>query len=103
MNEYQAEILRVVDGDTLDCRVDLGFKVFAKIRCRLVRIDAPELATPEGQRAKELLNAYMNASPKVTIKTHNQDRYGRWLTDITLPDGTNLSDWALNNQIARVY
>ena len=42
---YSAKCLRVVDGDTLDAQVDLGFDTFKKIRIRLVGINTPESRT----------------------------------------------------------
>ena len=42
MYEYQAELTRIVDGDTLDCIIDIGFSVFVKKRVRLHGIDTWE-------------------------------------------------------------
>ena len=42
MYEYQAELTRIVDGDTLDCIIDIGFSVFVKKRVRLYGIDTWE-------------------------------------------------------------
>ena len=45
MYEYKAIVNRVVDGDTLDCTIDLGFSVWKKIRVRMEGINAPESRT----------------------------------------------------------
>ena len=45
MYEYKARLLRVVDGDTVDVDIDLGFKVHIQQRVRLYGIDAPEVRT----------------------------------------------------------
>ena len=45
MFEYNAEVLRVVDGDTLDARIDLGFDVHVNKRIRLMGIDTWESRT----------------------------------------------------------
>ena len=45
MYEYNVEIMRVVDGDTVDVMVDLGFSVFTPQRVRLAGIDTPESRT----------------------------------------------------------
>ena len=46
MYQYKAKITRIIDGDTVDCDIDLGFKVIlAKQRIRLFGIDTPESRT----------------------------------------------------------
>ena len=45
MYNYKAKLLRVVDGDTVDAEIDLGFKIFIKDRIRLMGIDTPESRT----------------------------------------------------------
>lgn len=42
MYEYRASVIRVIDGDTVDLRIDLGFEVGLNMRVRLAGIDAPE-------------------------------------------------------------
>lgn len=42
---YSVEVVRVIDGDTVDVIIDLGFEVFVKERVRLAGIDAPEVRT----------------------------------------------------------
>ena len=51
---YGVEILRVVDGDTVDVRIDLGFNVWHKCRVRLMGINAPESRTRDlEEKAKD--------------------------------------------------
>lgn len=78
---YKAEKIRVIDGDTIDLRVDLGLRIFVEIRCRLFGINAPELSQPGGKDAKEALDLYTFAIPFLIIKTFKnpKDKYGRWL------------------------
>ena len=45
MYEYKATLLRVIDGDSLDCLIDLGFDVMIRERVRLFGIDAQEVRT----------------------------------------------------------
>ena len=55
MYEYQAELTRVVDGDTLDCIIDIGFSVFVKKRVRLHGIDTWESRTRDlGRKGKRV-------------------------------------------------
>ncbi len=88
MYEYSAEVLRVVDGDTVDVLIDCGFSTFRKERIRLHGIDAPESRTRDkeekvrGLAAKARLQELIkNTSKKVTIKTEldKKGKYGRIL------------------------
>ena len=88
MYEYSAEVLRVVDGDTVDVLIDCGFSTFRKERIRLHGIDAPESRTRDkeekvrGLAAKARLQELIkNTSKKVVIKTKldKKGKYGRIL------------------------
>lgn len=77
---WDAVVLRVVDADTFDCRVELPFHVDRRERFRLMDYSAPEKRTPEGKAAIVWINAVMPVGSQVKIKT-------RWLPsgeDITL-------------------
>lgn len=101
---YKAEIVRVVDADTLDFAVDLGFRMKLQVRCRLARVDAPEMSTQEGKAAKAALLAKTTTLQEdCTISTSKGDRYGRWIAEVVLSDGTNLSDWLLSSGLAKDY
>ena len=76
MYEYSAQVLRVVDGDTVDVLIDCGFSTFKKERVRLYGIDAPESRTRDKQEkikglaAKERLDELItNTEGNVVIKT----------------------------------
>ena len=79
---YVGSVERVVDGDTLEMRLDLGFGVEVEQTIRLRGIDAPEMSTPEGERAREFVEKALKAAPRVVITTRQQDRYRRWLADV---------------------
>ena len=51
MYNYRAKVIRCVDGDTVDFDVDLGFKIFARIRTRLIGVDTPERGQAEYKSA----------------------------------------------------
>ena len=57
MYEYSAELTRIVDGDTLDCIIDIGFSVFVKKRVRLYGIDTWESRTRDLEEKKKGLAA----------------------------------------------
>ena len=56
MYQYSATVYNVVDGDTIDVVVDLGFKITTKQRLRLNGIDTPEKGQPGFNEAKEWLS-----------------------------------------------
>ena len=94
MFEYNAEVLRVVDGDTLDARIDLGFDVHVNKRIRLMGIDTWESRTRDKAekakglaakaRLKELLKVDKN---KFKLISHGTGKFGRVLGDIEISVG----------------
>jgi micrococcal nuclease len=102
MYTYKGNINRIVDGDTIDVLIDLGFHIASLIRVRLARIDAPETSTAEGKFLKTLLLEKIPIGTECTISTSKGDRYGRWIGEITVK-GDNLSDWLLTQNLAKEY
>ena len=84
---YNVEILRIVDGDTVDVRVDLGFNVCYKCRVRLVGINAPESRTRDleeksrGLAAKQWLIDKLEFK-EVEMQSHGVGKYGRVLGEL---------------------
>lgn len=99
--EYQATVERVVDGDTVLLMIDLGFDVHHRMKCRLARINAPEMKTPHGPEAKQRL-AELLAVGTVMIRSTALDKYGRALVEI-LADGVNVNDAMLSGGHAEAY
>ena len=87
---YGVEILRVVDGDTVDVRIDLGFDVWHKSRVRLMGINAPESRTRDleekekGLAAKAYVKDLLENSDegKFLLKSHGVGKYGRVLGEL---------------------
>ncbi len=79
---YLARVRRVIDGDTLDLSIDVGFGIFTEQRARLKAINAPELKTNTGQAAQAFLKKYLSSCPHVVIRTQKAGMYGRWLVDV---------------------
>jgi micrococcal nuclease len=73
---YDATVLRVVDGDTLQVSADLGFSVHVVASIRLRGINAPELNTPEGRTAREFVVGLLPAGTTVRINTLKVDKFG---------------------------
>ena len=93
MYQYKAKITRIIDGDTVDCDIDLGFKVIlAKQRIRLYGIDTPESRTRDkvekkyGLLAKKYLVDFIEAEDyQITLETakgSGRGKFGRILGKI---------------------
>jgi micrococcal nuclease len=82
---YKAELIRVVDGDTVDLIIDLGFDTLKRERFRLYGIDAPELNTLAGKAAKAWLWEALQPLEAIYVQTiqlstkAKRDKYGRFL------------------------
>ena len=76
---------RVVDGDTIDISIDLGFDLTKKERVRLAGIDTPETRTKNpkekemGYQATEFLEMHLMEATKLTVKTEKAGKFGRML------------------------
>ena len=76
---------RVVDGDTIDISIDLGFDLTKKERVRLAGIDTPEKRTKDlaekkmGFQATEFLEMHLMEATKLTVKTEKDGKFGRML------------------------
>ena len=88
MYTYQAKLIEIIDGDTVDLLIDLGFGVHVRERCRLYGIDAPEMPTEAGKAAKAYLESLLGAATgelyvatrKMARKPKERtDKYGRYL------------------------
>lgn len=79
---YAARVLHVVDGDTFDALIDVGFGLMSPGRIRLKGINAPEVDTPAGQAAKAFLTEQLRACPLIVVRTAKTGIFGRWLGDV---------------------
>ena len=91
---YGATVIGVVDGDTVDLMVDLGFSVHHKIRVRLYGINTPESRTKDlkekelGLKAKKFVEDWITNHKWVFVNTipDKNDKYGRVLARIYSSD-----------------
>jgi micrococcal nuclease len=97
MYEYKARVTRVVDGDTYDVTVDLGFEINFTIRIRLNGIDTPETWRPRteaervhGESATRFVRLLIEGQD-VLIRSHKLGIYGRYAADVKLWDGSDLT------------
>jgi len=85
--KFKAKVRRVVDGDTLDLDIDLGFHITLSERVRLIGVDTPETRTRDlvekasGLKSKEFVIGFV-ADGKVIIRVHGFGKFGRPLVDL---------------------
>lgn len=126
MYQYKAKVTRVIDGDTLQLRVDLGFHLTFEGRFRLLNIDTPELRPRRGTfdnlkryETDEQKQTIIDAAKKsrtfvidavlerdVTVKTEKADGFGRYLAEIWYTvDGKEicLNQELLDRGLAELY
>ena len=90
LHTFRAEVTRVVDGDTFWAKVDYGFRFRQPWKVRLRGVDAPELPTEEGERAKAWVAARLSGLPFVVITTTKVGMYGRYIADVFYPSSPRL-------------
>ena len=85
MYTYKAKLIRIVDGDTIDEEIDLGFDTIVRKRIRLFGIDTPETKTKDmnektkGLAAKQRLTELLNSEFVVETILNKRGKYGRVL------------------------
>jgi micrococcal nuclease len=86
----RAKVSRVIDGDTLDLEVDLGYNVSLKIRGRLLGVDTPERGHKDFSVAKQnlsdLVSQNCDGEGYIIVASTKTGKYGRWLIEM---DGIN--------------
>jgi micrococcal nuclease len=102
--------LRVVDGDTIDVMLDLGFNFFQKGRVRLVGIDTPESRTRDkeekkfGLLAKHYLEDWVAKYPHILVESSAKGKFGRILGNLYDPAKTECwNDMAIEAHHAVPY
>lgn len=82
---YELRNIRIIDGDTVEADVYLGFSITIKEKFRLEGINAPEIHGPEkpqGERSKNHLANIIGRRPTIELGDDEQDKYGRYLVII---------------------
>lgn len=98
---YVPKSFRVVDGDTVDVVLDLGFGVFHDVRLRIKGVNCPERFTEEGKKATLFTTSWLAAySPSdFTVQTFKDgtDKYGRYVATIKVTEhGHDLTQDLIN-------
>jgi micrococcal nuclease len=105
---YKAYVTYVVDGDTFDATVDLGFQITKKQRFRLKDVDTPETWRPKtesermhGQKAKDfVIKKILNKD--VILTSVKAAVYSRYEAFVTLPDGLDLGQLLIENDLIKL-
>jgi micrococcal nuclease len=110
---YVRKVDNIVDGDTIDVLIDLGFDILFQSRVRLAGIDTPESRTKDlkekalGLESKEYLKKALKDAKSVVIKTEKMDsseKYGRILGWVYINgDTVSLNDMMINDGYAWGY
>lgn len=116
MWEYKATVTRVVDGDTLDLSIDLGFSVSIAIRARLAGVDTPETYGVKkdsseylrGAAATEFVENWLASEggyKTVTVRSRKNTtgKYGRWIVEVFDEDDRSLNEALLESGHAAPY
>jgi len=104
MYQYKAEIVRWIDGDTVELKIHLGFDISIRHRCRVYGVDTPERGKPNYAEAAAFCAAHLPVGTIVTIDTRRDgvDKYGRYLA--TLPVGnTTISALLIEAKLGVAY
>lgn len=108
MYQYKAIVTRVVDGDTFDADVDLGFSIIVRHRFRLDGIDTPETWRPKteaerahGEQATEMVKSLIE-NKEVLIQSFYLGIYGRYDAKVTLSDGQDLATVLINEGMEKL-
>ena len=88
MYTYNIDLLKVVDGDTIDAKIDLGFNVSIKKRVRFSGVNTPECRTKDleekakGLAAKDRVKQLLEGTNKIQLTSHGVGKFGRCLGEI---------------------
>jgi micrococcal nuclease len=109
MNTYSISNVRVIDGDTFDCLINLGFDLTLKQRVRLRNIDTPECRTKDaeekkyGLMAKRKLIELVKGASELTLKCEaKREKFGRVLGELWAGP-INVNQWLCDNHYAVPY
>lgn len=101
-NKYFGQIIRVIDGDTFEALINLGFDVTQKFCVRLEGIDTPEKDTLKGKQAEQYVRELIEGKSVIFIDS-GSEKYGRALARIELNDGTDLTRFLIDKKVGIEY
>lgn len=94
---------RIIDGDSQELSIDLGYSLRIEIRTRLAGVDAPEKSTAAGQLVRQMCEQWVAArTANLVWHSISLDKFGRSLGDL-VGDGQALAEYLLRHGLARSY
>ena len=101
MFEYNVQLVRLIDGDTLILDVDCGFNITVRERFRLSRVNAPELMTISGMQARTFVGLQLTKATalKISSEKSRQEKFGRWLCELYFQTADSGDHWQSLNQL----
>lgn len=117
MHKYRADVMRIIDGDSIVCDIDLGFSICLRATVRLYGIDCPEVrgeSREKGLESKKALEQLVEDHAPITLCTYKDDgkfrsrgKYGRYLAILMGVDEggvvVNLNDRLVEGGWAKTY
>lgn len=102
---YRAQLIRVIDGDTVVLDIDVGFRLRGTMPVRLAGINTPELSEPAGKDARLWVIGWFAGHAWVTVETEKDpEKYGRWLGRVYRDgDEQSLNDHLITAGLAQPY
>lgn len=107
------QIVRVVDGDTIEAIIDLGFEVLMKMPLRIYGLNTPERGQTGYVEATAAVKKFLKMNPssrnpnptaRVSVNTiQSSEKYGRYLAEVFLPDGSSLSEKMIEGGFGVAY
>jgi len=106
--KFKGKVVRVVDGDTVDAILDVGFNIWVKQRLRIDSFDAPESWRPKneaekthGEAAKARAKELLEGKEMIFTTSKAVGIYGRYGASITLPNGKKFSEVMINEGFSK--
>jgi micrococcal nuclease len=98
-------ILRIMDGDTLEIQLDLGFKINYNVTVRVLGVDAPEKKHKlANETVKKAISLWLEKADNLSLESHEWDKYGRVLGDIKASNRKlSLSTFLIDNKLVKKY
>ncbi len=112
MYKYKCKLIKVVDGDTVDAEIDLGFNIFIKERIRLMGIDTPESRTRNkaekswGMASKKYLKKVLKDNGnefELFTKIQKKGKFGRIFGTIIVNGDIDVNQLLVKNNLAIPY
>ena len=107
---YRGRVVKVVDGDTVDVDIDLGFGITRRERVRLAGVNTPELHSKDAgeqeaaRGAKAFVVDWLAPLSEVFLRTEKErEKYGRYLAEVLSPSGESLNILLVQSGMASPY